>query len=338
MHTITARTSLLLTCLLCLPACRLLLIAPDTAQVESESGRFVCPTSTECRVDVVDLFFNETFTAEPLPGYEFDGWRRFPKAFCGGSTEACALDSSILEGSEVLINILNSDDAFYLTPNIRPTFIDDSRPCDTVPNSEPLRPDEVEQVLEAATEPVHKCTYVPNNQVLTPNPLGIDIGAILLYQLEADGALGSTGDTVFAFDLRAQDNPENGNAWPVLYLDLDANTNTGKPVLGIGADYRMHWDQFCSAGRTGLFAWESNGPGGVWDYRGIGTRNGTSVIGNDRFQVYGLIQNSGVLTVEERKTPPTAVLVFETLGRNCAEQGPVLEASGVFRISNFFDQ
>ena len=133
------RTYLVLASVLLLSACRLILVSPDTASIDSRTNARDCPKSTECRVDVVDFFFKDTFRARPDERFVFDGWRKAPRHFCGGQTGPCRLETAPIEGIPILEAVLFSDEAFYLTPNIRPESLIESLPCDRVPASSPPR-------------------------------------------------------------------------------------------------------------------------------------------------------------------------------------------------------
>ena len=120
------RTYLVLASLLMLAGCRLILISPDTAFIDSRTQARDCPHNTECQVDVVDFFFKDTFRARPDEGFEFVGWRRAPRHLCGGQTGACRLETAPLEGIPLLEAVLFSDEAFYLTPDIAAEFLIES--------------------------------------------------------------------------------------------------------------------------------------------------------------------------------------------------------------------
>lgn len=115
---------LLLTSLfILLGGCKISIEVPDLhgAQVVSTSGAYICThASEECVIDVVDLFFDETFRALPNRGYMFTGWERRERGLCGGSTEDCRLFTSSFEGIDLLMAVLESDQTYYLEANFAP--------------------------------------------------------------------------------------------------------------------------------------------------------------------------------------------------------------------------
>lgn len=76
----------------------------------------MCEASQTCEIEVVDLLFDETFVAEPAQGYTFDRWH--PEAFylCGDLSGHCPIFTAGFEGHEVLMDILASDEAWFLAP------------------------------------------------------------------------------------------------------------------------------------------------------------------------------------------------------------------------------
>jgi pimeloyl-ACP methyl ester carboxylesterase len=66
------------------------------------------------------LLFNETFVAEPAEGYYFDRWHRESLYLCGDLTNSCSIFTSFFEGHEVLMEILASDDVWFLAPVFEP--------------------------------------------------------------------------------------------------------------------------------------------------------------------------------------------------------------------------
>ncbi|MEM8662391.1 MAG: hypothetical protein AAGF35_16015 [Pseudomonadota bacterium] len=77
---------------------------------------------------MVDFFFDETFTAEPLNGYEFRFWRRADRRFCARDTEPCRVFTEGLDAFEDLAVVIetflsSSDEIFYLEPVFRTTGV-----------------------------------------------------------------------------------------------------------------------------------------------------------------------------------------------------------------------
>ena len=97
--------------------CKIQIEVPPGGQVVTESGVYSCSTGEVCSIDVVDLFFDETFSAEPATGYRFDGWLKRDRGLCGGSDDPCRLLTAGFEGNEVLMGFLERpEEVFYLVP------------------------------------------------------------------------------------------------------------------------------------------------------------------------------------------------------------------------------
>ncbi|MEM1154808.1 MAG: hypothetical protein AAGI44_11765 [Pseudomonadota bacterium] len=122
------RLTLVLCTLLALNACKLRIIAPEGGSVTTESGTYTCNTGSTCDIDIVDFFFDETFTAEPLNGYEFRFWRRADRRFCARDTKPCRIFTEGWDAFEELAVVIetflsSSDEIFYLEPVFRNTGV-----------------------------------------------------------------------------------------------------------------------------------------------------------------------------------------------------------------------
>jgi hypothetical protein len=107
---------LITTVLLALSGCKLEIRAPYGGKVVSSDGAYICEAEQTCVIDVVDLFFDETFIAEPAPGFSFDGWKKKDGYLCGGEAGPCRLSTAEFEGDPVRLSILESDEIFVLEP------------------------------------------------------------------------------------------------------------------------------------------------------------------------------------------------------------------------------
>lgn len=103
-----------------LAACKVELVVPEQGRVASASGTYDCEAGQSCSVDVLDQYFEDTFTALPQEDYIFSGWKTGFNRLCGGSVEACALSTTGFGDFEVLMDILASDATFYLEPTFLP--------------------------------------------------------------------------------------------------------------------------------------------------------------------------------------------------------------------------
>ena len=109
---------LIVVTLLMLSGCKLEIRVPKGGTVASTDGAYLCEAEQTCVIDVVDFFFDETFVAEPAPGYTFTNWKAEGNDhyLCGGETEPCRLSTAEFEGHPVLEEILESDEIFVLEP------------------------------------------------------------------------------------------------------------------------------------------------------------------------------------------------------------------------------
>ena len=104
------------TVFLALTGCKLEIRVPQGGTVVSTDGAYICEAGQTCLIDVVDLFFNETFVAQPDPGYRFSSWREKDRYLCGGETTPCRLSTADFEGHAALQSLLESEETFYLAP------------------------------------------------------------------------------------------------------------------------------------------------------------------------------------------------------------------------------
>jgi len=107
-----------------LVACKVRIIAPEGGDVSSQSGAFYCKAGETCTIDVVDVFFDETFVATAAEGYIFHSWKKWPgkkNGFCGGKADPCQLSTAGFDASPALMGILEGDDIFYLQPIFKKT-------------------------------------------------------------------------------------------------------------------------------------------------------------------------------------------------------------------------
>ena len=101
---------------LALPGCKIEIKVPQGGTVVSSDGAYTCEAGQTCVIDVVDLFFDETFIAEPAPGYYFSRWKEKDRYLCGGATTPCRLFTADFEGNPALQSILESDETYFLEP------------------------------------------------------------------------------------------------------------------------------------------------------------------------------------------------------------------------------
>ncbi|MEM6486097.1 MAG: hypothetical protein AAF662_14075 [Pseudomonadota bacterium] len=96
--------------------CRIQVSTTAGGSVSTLSGSYSCNPGESCaEVSVIDTNFDETFVATPQAGFQFDGWRRRNRGFCGGSMSDCRLFTSGFVGNDILLAFLNNpDELFFL--------------------------------------------------------------------------------------------------------------------------------------------------------------------------------------------------------------------------------
>jgi uncharacterized protein YceK len=62
---------LILISVLLLSGCKVVMTLPEGGRIASDSGAYHCAAGETCEIDVLDLFFRETFTALPEEGQLF---------------------------------------------------------------------------------------------------------------------------------------------------------------------------------------------------------------------------------------------------------------------------
>ncbi len=107
--------------------CKVIIEVPEGATVVSESGAYSCPSQQTCTIDLVDVFFDETFVALPEPGYTFMGWSKAKSALCVETLEPCNVTTTLLAGFPELMPLLDSEASMLLSPTIikNPTITED---------------------------------------------------------------------------------------------------------------------------------------------------------------------------------------------------------------------
>lgn len=105
-----------------LAACKVEIEVPTSGGLTTQSNNINCGSGQTCSVDIVDIFFNETFEAQPAADFVFTGWKQKTGGLCGGSMAPCSLDSSYAAGNAPLTALLNDPNAiFYLEPSFQST-------------------------------------------------------------------------------------------------------------------------------------------------------------------------------------------------------------------------
>ena len=116
MKLLITRSIFILGVVLSLAACKLVVTVPQGGVVKSDSGNYKCNAGKTCEIDVVDVFFEESFAALPHNDYVFKGWRKKDRYFCGDSTEKCVLSTTWMDDYPKILALLASDQKFFLEP------------------------------------------------------------------------------------------------------------------------------------------------------------------------------------------------------------------------------
>ena len=120
-HSALLRLIIVASTVLTLASCKLRLVVPEGGSVETNSMAFSCASGKICTIDVVDIFFDETFVATAADGHQFTQWRKRDRGFCGGNSHPCHLFTSVFEGYDILMSVLESDEILYLEPVFEPS-------------------------------------------------------------------------------------------------------------------------------------------------------------------------------------------------------------------------
>lgn len=95
--------------------CKIVITVPEGGKVVSEDG-FECLGGQTCELEVSDTTFDSTFTVIPAAGNTFTRWKKADRHFCGNSGQPCRLRTTGFAGNQKLLDILASDQEFYLEP------------------------------------------------------------------------------------------------------------------------------------------------------------------------------------------------------------------------------
>ena len=113
---------LILLTIVMLTACKVEIEVPTSGSVTTNSNNINCAAGQTCSVDVVDIFFNETFVALPATDFVFTGWKRKSRGLCPGALAPCPIDASYAAGNAPLTALLNNpSEVFYLEPSFQST-------------------------------------------------------------------------------------------------------------------------------------------------------------------------------------------------------------------------
>jgi hypothetical protein len=96
---------------------------PAGGSVTTNSGSLSCSANSSCTLDVADIYFDETFVANPATGFDFIGWKSGPARLCAGSTEPCRFSTASLAGNEDAIALLDDPN---LLVYLEPAFVSES--------------------------------------------------------------------------------------------------------------------------------------------------------------------------------------------------------------------
>ena len=95
-------------------SCKLRVVVSEGGRVVSLSGAYECESGQSCKLNVVDVFFDETFTAVAAEGHYFRRWNSGERALCADSYGDCRLSTVGFAGNEILEGFLESEEVFFL--------------------------------------------------------------------------------------------------------------------------------------------------------------------------------------------------------------------------------
>jgi Leucine-rich repeat (LRR) protein len=105
---------------LLLGGCKVEITVPKGGDVITASGSYRCVSGRVCTIDINDVFFDETFIAEPSSGHIFIGWKKGWSTdgayFCGGKVTPCHLTTGGFGDHPILMAILETGWIFNLEP------------------------------------------------------------------------------------------------------------------------------------------------------------------------------------------------------------------------------
>ncbi len=113
--------------LVVLSGCKLAIAVTSGGEVISESGTYRCTSSRVCEIQISEDDFDETFTAVPAEGYEFEKWQGGPGFNCPGSTDpSCRVTNTgfLALFGEFAVTHLGSDKIDHLMPIFKWVGID----------------------------------------------------------------------------------------------------------------------------------------------------------------------------------------------------------------------
>ena len=115
-HPLSRGGALVILTAMALTGCKLEVRVPYGGSVMTADGSFSCNAGQTCVIEVVDLFFDQSFVAMAAQGYRFDGWKAREGYLCGGQEGYCELSTAGFEGHPELMAILESSETFRLEP------------------------------------------------------------------------------------------------------------------------------------------------------------------------------------------------------------------------------
>lgn len=114
---------LLYTSFAALAACKIDVNVPVGGSVSTNSGSLTCTANSTCTLDVADIYFDETFVANPATGYDFISWKSGPGRLCAGSSQPCNFSTAGLEGNDDAIALLDDPS---LMVYVEPAFVSEN--------------------------------------------------------------------------------------------------------------------------------------------------------------------------------------------------------------------
>ncbi len=311
---------------LLLQACKLVSEVPNSGQVNYQDGSIFCGAGDSCSLDINDSFFDETFMAEPAPGFAFAMWNR--DSICARTDRACRISTRNFDKNETLQRLLDSSQKGFLRPEFSPLL-------EAVPCNDTSVPESLKSLI--FFDPFLSFFRFDDCGFSTagPNALyaGLSFAEIGTGQLPFDNGIGGwlgPGDLILMLqktDFSRQFVVAGGDAI-VLYIDADNDPDTGRPSHAVlGADYRA-WVSDCSfLGDSEFGTITVERRQGFLEYWSVTDRRWKPVPDNDfQFKASGVAQSSDDdwdvffftgFGENGIGVPGNVAVRVETLGNNC---------------------
>jgi hypothetical protein len=105
---------------LTLAGCKVEMVPGQGGRIDGNTGTW-CREADICTLRIETTDFLEEFIAVAEPGWKFSHWKQRAGGFCSGSEEnTCTLDTTNFVAFPALLEVLNSDDRYFMEPVFEP--------------------------------------------------------------------------------------------------------------------------------------------------------------------------------------------------------------------------